>query len=119
MTFKRFEEIFKSRYPNGTVYMHDEFCHGEAGKRHKVGVEFFPNGKVYMYSGAYEEVLCKMGIKTISKERLAALEESIEYLKRRHGDVDIFFGLGYIDNMREIMEREAFLAEVHRDYVIG
>ena len=116
MTFKRFEEIFKSRYPDGHVWMHDDYM-SHPGNRQKVGVEFAPNSKVYLYRGAYEDILCRIGINTISKARLAETVNYLEHLKRHHGDPDVFFGGGYTDNMKDIMKMEAFLAEVRRDYV--
>jgi len=117
MTFRRFEEIFKTKYPDGNVWMHDDYMN-HPGNRQKVAVEFAPHGKVYLYRGAYEDILCRIGINTISKARLTELVNRIEYLKRRHGDREEFFGTGYFDNMRDIMEAEAFLAKVLRDYVI-
>jgi hypothetical protein len=118
MTFKRFEEIFKSRYPDGTVWMHDDYM-SHSGNRQKVGVEFAPNTKVYLYRGAYEDILCRIGIKTISKERLAEAEIHLEHLKRRHGDPNMFFPGLYTDCMEDIIKTESFLAEVRRDYVIA
>lgn len=117
MTFRRFEEIFKTKYPTGNVWMHDKFA-AHSGNRQKVAVEFVPHGRVYLYRGAYEDILCRIGIKTISKARLSELVNHLESLKRKHGDPDVFFGMGYTDNMRSIMKAEALLAEISRDYVI-
>ena len=118
MTFKRFEEIFKSRYPDGTVYMHDEFSHGASGTRQKIAVIFAPGGKVYMYRGAYEDVLCRIGINTISKERLAELEIHVRDLRDRNGKPDMFFG-GIHDCSDELRRAESRLEEVRRDYIIA
>ena len=118
MTFKRFEEIFKSRYPDGSVWMHDKFEHGAPGKRDKVAVVFSPLSKVYMYTGAYDAILQRVGIKCVSKEHLAEAEVTLMDLKDRHGKPDEFFGI-MIDNGDEIARLEKWIEEVKRDYIIA
>ena len=108
MTFNKFEEIFRSKYPDGVIAMH-----GKAGgteKNKKVYVAFQPSGKAYMYYGAYEDVLCKMGFNVISKERLAEVKLHLETEKERHGKPNMFFG-GVVDNSEEIARLEKMIAE--------
>ena len=115
MTFKKFEEIFRSKYPDGVIAMH-----GKAGgteKNKKVYVAFQPCGKAYMYYGAYEDVLCKMGFNVISKERLAENEMRLESLKERNGKPS-FFG-GVVDYTDEIAKIEARLKEYRESWIIA
>lgn len=117
MTFKKFEEIFLSKYPEGSISMHAKT--GSSVKSHKVSVAFVPHGLVYEYFGAYEDVLCKMGFKVISKERLSEARVNLAHLKERHGKVCEFFGTHTIDNSKEIARLEAFLAEVEAEYIVA
>ena len=121
MTFKKFEELFLEKYPEGTVWMHDEFCHGEQGKRQKVGVVFKQRGKVYMYAGAYEDILSKVGIEVISKQRFSELLARLDQYKRwqaDHGGTDGFFGLP-VDYSKDIAELEARIEEIKKDCIIA
>ena len=118
MTFARFQEIFASKYPDGEVWMHDVFEHGQRGKRQKVAVVFKPNSKVYMYAGAYEDVLYKVGINCISKERLAEAEIHLKDLKKSNGKPDPFFGFT-IDNSKEIEALEKQIEQYKTEWVIG
>ena len=115
MTFKKFEEIFRTKYPNGDVCMHGKG--GGTEKNGKVFVAFEPCGKVYMYYGAYEDVLCKMGFKVISKERLAEAKIRLETYEKRHGKPD-FFG-GVMDYSQDIEELEKRIAEYETEWIIG
>ena len=117
MTFKNFETLFKGKYPDGTAYAHDVFEHRAPGRIQKVAVTFAPDGKVYMYRGAYEDILCKIGIPVISKERLKEMETRLERLKESNGD-DNFFG-GTVDNTQEIAELEAELARIMKECVVA
>lgn len=117
MTFKKFEELFHQKYPDGRVWMHDKFEHGVPGRRQKVAVEFAPKGKVYMYSGAYEDILCKVGIKVISKGRFNELLARREQLIRWNG-TDNFFG-GVMDTSKEIAEIEAEVERIERECIIA
>ena len=117
MTFKKFQSLFATKYPDGEVFPHDVFCHGESGKIQKVGVVFKPNGKVFMYRGAYEDILCKIGINVISKERFSELEMRLERLNEWNG-TDDFFG-GVIDNTEAIQKLESQIAEYKANWIIA
>ena len=114
MTFRRFEEIFKTRYPDGWVLPHGKL--GGTEKSMKTTVCFSPNGKSFLYCGAYEDILCKMGIKTISKARLAETKIRLSDLRERNGKENLFGMI--IDNSREIDRVEEFLSEIEREYII-
>ena len=118
MTFKKFETLFKGKYPNGTVYPHDVFEHGVPGRIQKVHVTFSPNGKGYMYRGAYEDILCSIGIPVISKERFSALEARLSMLKDMDGQTDQFFG-GVIDYSAEIERLTEEIEDYKKNYVIA
>ena len=117
MTFKKFETLFKQKYPNGTVYPHDVFEHGVPGRVQKVNVVFTPDGKGYMYRGAYEDILCRIGINVISKERFAELESRLNHLRELHGSADEFFG-GVFDCSESIETLTAEIEKYRADYII-
>ena len=115
MTFKRFEEIFHSKYPDGYVAPH-----GKAGgteKNKKTYLTFVRYGKAYMYYGAYEDVLSKLGFNVISKERLAEVKLRLATLKERNGEDD-FFG-GKVDNTEEIEKLEKRIRQYESEYIIA
>ena len=118
MTFKKFETLFKGKYPDGSVDPHDVFEHGVPGRIQKVHVVFTPNGKGYMYRGAYEDILCKIGIPVISKERFAQLEIRLEHLKELDGTTDEFFG-GVFDCSESIAKLTAEIEKYRKEYVIA
>lgn len=118
VTFKKFETLFKGKYPNGTVFPHDVFEHGVPGRIQKVHVTFSPNGKGYFYRGAYEDILCKIGIPVISKERFTALEGQLEKLKDMDGKTDEFFG-GVYDWSTEIERLSKEIEDYKKNYVIA
>lgn len=118
MTFKKFQSLFLTKYPDGEVFPHDVFCHGESGKIQKVGVVFKPNGKVFMYRGAYEDILCKIGINVISKERFHELEIRLDHLKGLDGTTDEFFG-GLWDCANAIQKLESQIAEYKANWIIA
>ena len=115
MTFKKFEEIFRSKYPDGFVAPH-----GKAGgteKNKKTYVTFEQYGKAYEYYGAYEDVLSKIGINVISKERLAECEARLDQLRKWDG-TDDFFG-GQVDNSKEIEELLKRIELYKAEYIIA
>lgn len=115
MTFKKFEAIFRTKYPDGDIAMH-----GKAGgteKNKKVFVAFVPGGKAYMYYGAYEDILCKMGFKVISKERFAELQARLAWYKDKDGKPD-FFG-GVCDYKADIERYEKQLEQYKAEYIIA
>lgn len=121
MTFKKFEELFHQKYPDGQVWMHDEFCHGQSRCRQKVAVVFKPQTKVYMYAGAYEDILNKVGISVISKQRFAELLARLEQYKRwqdDHGGTDGFFGIP-VDYSKDISKLEAEIEQIKKDCIIA
>ena len=91
MTFKKFEELFMEKYPNGAVHMHGKFAGTEKSK--KVTVIFSENGRCYDYYGAYEDILCRLGIKVISKCRLHDIELRLQHYKQWHGLPKLFGGV--------------------------
>lgn len=104
MTFKRFEEIFHAKYPDGEVIAHGQF--GGTEKNKKTTVVFERNGKCYSYYGAYEDVLKKLGFDVISKERLAELEARLDNYKQWNGTDDFFGGVcDYTAEIKELTER--------------
>lgn len=118
MTFKKFQSLFLSKYPHGHVWMHDEYEHGVSGRRQKVAVAFYPYGKVFMYRGAYEDILCKIGINVISKERFHELEMRLDHFKKLDGTTDEFFG-GIWDCADAIQKLEKEIAEYKANWVIA
>ena len=117
MTFQKAHEIFMTKYPEGELVQHGKF--GGTQKNMKITVIFKRGGRCYEYYGAYEDVLCRIGFKVISKERLAEARIRLADLKARHGKVCEFFGTYTVDNSEEIAKLEAFLAEVEADYIVA
>lgn len=112
MTFKRFEEIVKGKYPKAEVFSHGEF----AGNKVNVAVIFEPNTRVYKYNGTYCEVLNKIGIKAIYKHDLENVRGVVEMLKRSNGTKG-FFG-DIIDNTEMIAKYEVDIANYEQNYII-
>ncbi len=121
MTFKRFEEIFLSKNPGGMVVAHGQF--GGTERNNKTTVVFRNGGKAYSYYGAYEDVLCKMGINTISKERLESLQKQLARLQEENGRTEescFDDDEPWIINWdREIAELEARLEDIKKNYIIA
>lgn len=116
MTFAKYQSLFLQKYPNGETFMHDEFMHGTDRNRQKVGVVFEPNGKVYMYRGAYEDILCRIGVNVISKERFSELEARLAHLKEMDGTEDLFGGV--FDYSDEIASVVSEIEKYKTDYTI-
>ena len=114
MTFKKFEELFMAKYPNGRVCRHGEFAQTEKNK--KVALVFSETSKVYEYYGAYEDILNKVGIPVISKERLASLEQTLEQRKRWHGTESLFGGV--MDYSADIAKYTAEIENYKKNYTI-
>lgn len=115
MTFKKFESLFKQKYPSGEVCGHGKFAQTEKNK--KVAVVFNEGGKVYEYYGAYEDILNRLGIKVISESRLYAMESVLEHYKEHNGKPLIFGGIADYDEKIAALEKE--IEEIKRDYVIA
>ena len=114
MTFAKFKEIVKNKYPNATMYQHGEF----AGNKINVAIIFNgEHGKVYNYNGTYCEVLNKLGINAIYKHDYEALVSALERAKKDNGKPDIFFG-GVVDTTKDIEEYTRILQEVQLNYII-
>lgn len=114
MTFAKFEELVKGKYPNARVFKH--------GSKINVGVcfEYAENSKfskTYQYNGTYCEVLNQLGIKAIYKHEYDTLVYALENAKKRNGTKNIFVG-GTIDCSGEIEEYTNRLNEVNANYVI-
>lgn len=117
MTFAKFQKIFADKYPEGRVWMHNEVCRDQSHYKQKVAVEFQPGGKLYFYAGAYEDVLCKVGINCISKERFAELEQRLEQWKRWNG-TDDFFG-GVMDYTKDIQKLTDEIENYKKNWIIA
>lgn len=117
MTHSKFDELFRSKYPNGRTWMHNEFCRDQSRYIDKVAVEFQRGGKVYFYTGAYEDILRKVGVNVISRTRLFSLEDTLSRMVEANGKQDEFFG-GTVDNSAEIARLTAEVDKYRRDYII-
>jgi len=124
MTFQRFEEIFKTKYPDATAVMHGKF--GGTDRNNKVAIYFKPDGKVYEYSGAYEDILCKLGIKVMSQSRFNERVQELKRYKEMHGTENIFSGIFEVDTEKdkffdfseEIAECEKNIEYIKANYII-
>lgn len=115
MTFKKFEELFLSKYPDGEVIMHGKFAETEHNK--KVAVIFGNHSKVYEYYGAYEDILQRVGINAISKERYNAKVATLNHYKEIDGQESGFFGM--VNDYREDIENlERELVEIEKHFII-
>lgn len=112
MTFKRFEEIVKSKYPEAELFAHGEF----SGNKINVAIVFEPHGKVYKYNGTYCEVLNRIGIKAIYKHDLEGTKAMLEMCKRMNGTKG-FFG-DIIDNTEDIAKYKIEIADFEQNYII-
>lgn len=117
MTFKKFETLFLQKYPNGEAFAHDVFEHGVPGRVQKVAVVFENGGKVYKYRGAYEDILCKVGIPVISKERFAELEARLAHYQKENGTETLFGDV--FDYSAEIAALTAEIEKYRKEYVIA
>lgn len=116
MTFVTFCKLLETKYPKANAFSHGDFGGNE--KNRKVTIEFEPpHGKTYDYYGAYEDVLCKCGIPTITHERFDPMCERLERFKRENGTADDFFGIP-IDYTKEIEELETRIADIKANYYI-
>lgn len=113
MKFKRFEELFHMKYPNGTVHQHGTF--GGTEKSMKVAIEFTPYSKVKTFYGSYQDVLKKIGIDVVYKEDIDRAKAKLERLKDEDGQVSFFDEV--IDNSELIAEVEKYLQTVS-SYII-
>ena len=112
MTFEKFEEIIRTKYPEAKVG-----AHGKATKGDKVLVFFAPNTKGYEYSGAYDHILCNMGINVVSKMHYEETKRALETAVERNGKKS-FFG-GVMDTTKEIEKYQAMLADFESNYIIA
>lgn len=112
MTFKRFEEIVKGKYPEAELFAHGEF----SGNKINVAIVFEPHGKVYKYNGTYCSVLCRLGIKAIYRHDLEGYRATLDMYKRTNGTKG-FFG-DTIDNTEEIAKCEADISDFEQNYII-
>ncbi len=114
MTFREFEKLFKSKYPEGDVTAHGKF--GGTERNNKTTVVFGRGGKCYEYYGAYEDILCRCGIKVISKSRLRDIECALERYKKWDGKVSLF---GTVCNHKQDIARlEEELKNIHKNYIV-
>lgn len=116
MTFDRFEQLVKAKYPGVKLFPHGKFAEGVKSKIN-VGVIFHENSKVYTYNGTYCEVLNRLGIKAIYKHDLKAAEEHLEYAKNTNGRENIFSGK-IIDKTAEIEELKTLLNDYYTNYIV-
>lgn len=114
MTFKKFEELFKTKYPEGEVVAHGQFGGTERNK--KTTVIFKPEGKCYEYYGAYEDVLCRVGIDVISKHRYQSMKASLEWYKKDHGTPKLFGGT--VDHSETIARLTKEIEDIEKNTII-
>ena len=112
MTFKKFEELFLSKYPNGEVVAHGQF--GGTEKNNKVAVIFNPNSKVYEYYGSYQTILNRLGIKVLYRSDVEWAKNKLAYYKENDGTPSPFslFRNTPRDYSKEITEYEKYLADI-------
>ena len=116
MTFKKFEELFKTKYPEGEVLRHGGM--GQTRTTGQASVIFKPDGKVYDYYGAYEDILCRIGIKVISKARVRHAEQALERYRKDHNTPKLFADQGNYDFSEQIAELEDWLDKIYAEYII-
>ena len=115
MTFQKAQEIFSTKYPDGELVQHGKM--GGTEKNRKITVIFKDGGRCYEYYGAYEDVLCRVGINVISKERLAEMKQRLTTCIARNGKPD-FFG-GVMDCSDEIRDLQNRIAEYESEWIIA
>ena len=116
MTFAKFQELLAGKYPDAEAFAHSEFERGERGTVAKVTITFRPGEKAYMYRVAYEDVLCKVGIPVISRERLESKEATLRRYEEEHGTEDVF---GFVrDYSGQIAEWREMIEDYRANYTI-
>lgn len=118
MTFNKFKEILKSKYPEATACSHGEFAGTERNK--KVEINFFRNGKCYEYYGSYIEILNRIGIPCVYESDIKWGEKRLAELKERHGKSNPFslFNKTPVDNSKEIEKMEKWLSDIKSGHYI-
>ena len=116
MTFEKFNELFKRKYPQGDV---DLLLHSTLGDRYnRVSIKFKPNGKSYHYSGTYTHILNRVGINAITNADLNTIKDHIECLKRTNGKPNPISTTNHVrDNTEEIIKWETQLKEYETSYL--
>ena len=116
MTFKKFEKILKTKYPEAAAHMHGTY----GGTEGINGVEIFftPDGKGYSYRGSYLQILDRLGIKVIYKSTLDMYEKTIEKLEAENGESNPFVPEEVIDNTAEIDRYKKLLAKIEEEQYI-
>lgn len=119
MTFARFEELVKEKYPKAKLYKYQEFSNNEIS----VGIIFDGTNQGYRYCGTYFKVLNELEIKTIHKQNyeylINALEKSLIELKSTNGiEIEDEFFNGQINNSRQIERLTNELNDIRTNYVI-
>ena len=111
MTFERFEELLKTKYPEATACAHGKFAGTQGGNQ--VEISFRPYGKCYFYYGSYQSILCRVGISCVYKDDIESMKLRLARLKEEHGKRSLFglFKEITIDNSREIEEVEQWLKD--------
>ena len=84
MTFTSFEKAFASKYPEGKVFGHGTFGGTEGSA--KVTVCFTETGKAYKYSGSYENILNRLGIKFVTKKTVDEYTEKLRRAEEMNGE---------------------------------
>lgn len=116
MTFNTFNQILTDHIPTAHAVMHGKF--GGTEKNKKVSISFTENGKVFEYYGAYEDILTKIGILTISKDRFECLTSRLARLECENGTEDEFFGLGTFNYDKEISDLKTEIKNYEDNYLI-
>lgn len=121
MTFKKFEELLKTKYPEAEPCPHGKFG-GTEGSGY-VEINFKPNSRCYTYRGSYMEILNRLGVKAVYKRDIERAEKDLKYYKENDGKISPFTLFGNddcrLDYTQEIKHLEAYLKERRSgDYII-
>lgn len=115
MTFSKFEELFKSKYPAGKVVAHGKFAGTQ--RNGKTTLIFSDGGLAYQYYGSYEEILNRVGVKVISASHLRSLEVALDNYRKWHG-MPKFMGTGFEDHSFDIQRLDAEIEEIKNNYLV-
>lgn len=117
MTFKKFEELFATKYPMGEVFAHGTFSGTEDSG--KTTVCFAKGGKAYKYYGSYEVILEKIGIDYVSEKKVAWYKEQIARLESMNGEDSGFDDEEPMDFTEEIERLKKELAELTEGKIVA
>ncbi len=115
MTFKTFEDLLHTKYPEAGACPHGKF--GGTSRTNQVEINFTPAGKCYCYYGSYQDILLRLGIKVVYQADIDRAKRHIARLKSEHGQPGLFGGIRDLSN--EIQEWEEYLTKIESgEYII-